>query len=124
MFGLLGLFGKSKALTALDAELREAGLHPHLLHDSVKLTLLRLVPEVPGTGHQDRLREPARLLAYCILGPEDFREATSPDLAQAVEERLEAVLDTSDSRDAEIVLLALTTGNADPAIAARFDVET
>ena len=44
MFGLFGLFGKSKQMTALEAELRKAGLHPQLLHDSIKLTMLRLLP--------------------------------------------------------------------------------
>jgi hypothetical protein len=123
MFGLFGLFGKSKPLQALEAELREAGMHPQLLHDSIKLTVLRLLPERGRAARPDELRGAAQLLSYCILGPADFAEATSPAAAQAVERRLDAVAETPEGLDAEIVLLAIETGNCDPAVAARFEVE-
>ena len=123
MFGLFGLFGKSKQMTALEVELRQAGLHPHLLHDSIKLTVLRLLPEGGKAARPDELRGAAQLLAYAILGPRDFVEATSAREKDEVERRLDAVLDHPDSLDAQIVLLALKTGNADPAIAERFEVE-
>ena len=123
MFGLFGLFGKSKQMTALETELRQAGLHPHLLHDSIKLTVLRLLPEGGKAARPDELRGAAQLLAYAILGPRDFAEATSVREKDQVERRLDAVLDSPSSLDAQIVLLALKTGNADPAIAERFEVE-
>ena len=123
MFGLFGLFGKSKQMTALEAELRKAGLHPHLLHDSIKLTMLRLLPEGGKAARPDELRAAAQLLAYSILGPRDFAEATSVREKDKVERRLDAVLDHPGSLDAQIVLLALKTGNADPAVAERFEVE-
>ena len=123
MFGLFGLFGKSKQMTALETELRQAGLHPHLLHDSIKLTVLRLLPEGGKAARPDELRGAAQLLAYAILGPQDFTAATSVREKDQVERRLDAVLDHPDSLDAQIVLLALKTGNADPAIAERFEVE-
>jgi len=123
MFGLFGLFGKSKQMTALETELRQAGLHPHLLHDSIKLTMLRLLPEGGKAARPDELRGAAQLLAYAILGPRDFAEATSVREKDKVERRLDAVLDHPDSLDAQIVLLTLKTGNADPAIAERFEVE-
>ena len=123
MFGLFGLFGKSKQMTALETELRQAGLHPHLLHDSIKLTVLRLLPEGGKAARPDELRGAAQLLAYAILGPQDFTEATSVREKDQVERRLDAVLDSPSSLDAQIVLLALKTGNADPAIAERFEVE-
>ncbi|WP_119168260.1 hypothetical protein [Algihabitans albus] len=123
MFGLFGLFGKSKQLTALEVELREAGLHPQLLQDSIKLTVLRLLPEGGKAARPDELRGAAQLLAYCILGPQDFAEATSLREKDVVERRLDAVLDHPDSLDSQIVLLALTTDNADPAVAERFEAE-
>ena len=123
MFGLFGLFGKSKQMTALETELRQAGLHPHLLHDSIKLTVLRLLPEGGKAARPDELRGAAQLLAYAILGPQDFAEAASVREKDQVERRLDAVLDHPDSLDAQIVLLAMKTGNADPAIAERFEVE-
>ncbi len=124
MFGLFGLFGKSKQMTALETELRTAGLHPHLLHDSIKLTVLRLLPEGGKAARPEELRSAAQLLAYAILGPRDFAEATSLREKDEVERRLDAVLDHPDSLDAQIVMLALKTDNADPVITERFQVET
>ena len=123
MFGLFGLFGKSKQMTALEAELRAAGLHPLLLEDSIKLTVLRLLPEGGKAARPDELRGAAQLLAYCILGPKDFAEATSAREKDTVERRLDVVLNHPESLDAQIVLLALKTDNADPAVAERFEVE-
>ena len=123
MFGLFSLFGKSKQITALEAELREAGLHPQLLHDSIKLTILRLLPGGGKTARPDEMRSAAQLLAYSILGPQDFAEATSEREKDAVERRLDAVLDHPGSLDAQIVLLAFKTDNAHPIIAERFEVE-
>ena len=123
MFGLFGLFGKSKQMTALETELRQAGLHPHLLHDSIKLTVLRLLPEGGKAARPDELRGAAQLLASAIRGPRDGAEATSVREKDQVERRLDAVLDSPSSLDAQIVLLALKTGNADPAMAERFEVE-
>ena len=123
MFGLFGLFGKSKQMTALEVELRKAGLHPHLLHDSIKLTLLRLLPEGGKAARPDELRSAAQLLAYAILGPRDFAEATSAREKDNVERRLDSVLNNPNSLDAQIVLLALKTDNADPAVVERFEVE-
>ena len=56
MLGIFGLFGKSKPLAALEAELREAGLQPRLLHDSIKLTVLRLLPDRDEAARPDELR--------------------------------------------------------------------
>lgn len=123
MFGLFGLFGKSRPLVALEGELREAGLHPRLVHDAVKLTVLRLLPDGGKTARPDELRDAAELLAYCILGPDDFAEATTVRTRDAVERRLDAVLDHPQSLDAQIVLLALKTDNAAPEVAERFEVE-
>ena len=123
MFGIFGLFGKSKPLVALEAALREAGLQPRLLHDSIKLTVLRLLPDRGEAASPDELRRAAELLAYCILGPQTFADATSPRTSLAIERRLDAVLDHPQSLDAQIVLLMLKTNNADPAVAERFEVE-
>ena len=123
IFNLFGFLGKSKAMAALEFELREAGLHPQLLDDSVKLTMLRLIPE--GTGGRDPaiVRGAAELLVYCVLGPEDFAQETLRARPEEQEARLQRVLDYPDSLDAEIVLLALKAGVANPAIASRFEVD-
>ncbi|OAB55344.1 hypothetical protein AY600_00770 [Phormidium willei BDU 130791] len=123
MLGLFAILGQRKEMAALEQELRAAGLHPQLVHDSIKLTLLRLLPGRGTAARPDELRGAAQLLGYCILGPRDFTAATSPAAAAAVERRLDALLDHPDGLDARIVLLALQTGNADAAVTARFEAE-
>lgn len=123
MFGLFGLLGKSKQLVALESELREAGVHPRLVHEAVKLTVLRLLPDGGKAARPEDLRQAAQLLAYCILGPDDFAEATTVRTRDAVERRLDVVLDHPQSLDAQIVLLALKTDGAHPTVAGRFEIE-
>jgi hypothetical protein len=123
MFGLFGLFGKSRPLQALEAELREAGLHPQLVHESLKLTLLRFLPDRGRAARPDELRGAAEVLAFCIHGPADFAEATSRERAAAVERRLRAAPDYPEGVDAQVVLLAIQTDNCDPQVAAWFEVE-
>jgi len=122
--GLFGLFGKSRPMTALERALREAGLHPALAPDPVKLTVLRLLGGVSETPPPERLEPVAELLAYCLLGERDFAAAAAPERVAALERRLEAVLEAPESIDARIVMLTLTSGEAHPDIEARFDMET
>ena len=121
MFRLFDLFGKSAALKAVDAALRGAGVHPALVPEAVKLTLLRLsresaTPEATTAGA-------ARLLAYCILGHQGFAEANEPDAAHHEAQRLDAATEAGDSRDARVVLLALHAGLLAPEIADRIEVD-
>lgn len=125
MFGLFDLFGRSAAIKALDQALRAAGLHPLLVPEAVKLTILRLHKKEagPGSGHSETGHDDsARLLAYCMLGHEQFIECNSTGAADRVEQRLEAAIAAGDSLDAKIVLLALHSGLIAPEIADRIDV--
>lgn len=126
MFGLFTLFGRSATLKALDHALREAGVHPALVPEAVKLTILRLhsTEAETGTRHRDEaFREAARLFAYCMLGSEQFEESNSRSDAERVERRLDAAIAAGDSLDAQLVLLALHSGLIAPEIADRIDVE-
>jgi len=124
IFGLFDMFGKSKPMTALETALREAGLHPALAPDSVKLTLLRLLGGVSRTPPPDQLTPAAELLAFCLQGRRDFEIACEAERAEAVEARLEAALNAPDALDAQIIMLALASGEANPDIADRFEAET
>ncbi len=106
--GFLGLFGRSSDLRQLDTALRAADLHPALVPEGVKLTIVNLMKdhwqdEPPASAHAPL----ARLLAYCVAGPEVFEQANGRDETQDVEHRIEAALDRSDSLDAQVMLLAL-----------------
>ena len=126
MFSLFDLFGRSAAVKALDHALREAGLHPLLVPEAVKLTILQLQKkdDVRRTATRDAAYdEAAQLLAYCMLGHEQFIESNSVAAADRAEDRLEAAIAAGDSFDAKLILLALHSGLIAPEIADRFDVE-
>ncbi|TJX33353.1 MAG: hypothetical protein E5W21_29795, partial [Mesorhizobium sp.] len=71
--GFLGMFGRSGDLRQLDAALRGADLHPALVPEGVKLTIVNLMkdhwPEEPPPRAYPRV---ATLFSYCIAGPETF----------------------------------------------------
>ena len=119
MFRLFSIFGKSAAMVALDEALRAYGVHPLLVPEAVKLTLLKMhrrVPEAP-------VAESAALLGYCLLGAEAFAETCGAREAGQVEARVEAAIAAGDSLDAKVILLALHAGLVAPDIAERFEIE-
>ena len=106
--GFLGMFGRSGDLRQLDAALRGADLHPALVPEGVKLTIVNLMndrwpDEPPAAAYPDV----ARLFSYCIAGPETFESAQGPQQRQDVERRIETAVEAGDSFDAQIVLMAL-----------------
>ena len=127
MFGLFNLFGRSAELKALDQALREAGLHPQIVPEPVKLTTVRLLKAQPGAGSslpQAAYDEAARLLGYCMLGRDQFIASTSMGEAERAEDRLEIAITAGDSLDAQLILLALHSGVIVAEVADRFEVET
>lgn len=121
MFGLLSLFGRSKDIQRLDDALRAAGLHPAVVPEAVKLTVLKLL----GDRRQDpqALAEAAALLGYLMLGPDDYAEATDARACAAAEDRLMAAMAAGDSLDAQLVLLTLQARVAQPEVVQRFGLE-
>lgn len=127
MLGLFNLFGRSDALKALDQALREAGVHPRTVPEAVKLTAVRLLKEAQGGSERvpdAAYAEAAQLLAYCILGPDQFVASNSLGEAESVEHRLETAIALGTGLDARLILLALHSGLIVAEIADRFDVET
>ncbi|RWC25180.1 MAG: hypothetical protein EOS27_29045 [Mesorhizobium sp.] len=106
--GFLGMFGRSGDLRQLDAALRGADLHPALVPEGVKLTIVNLMkdhwPDEPPT---QAYAEVARLFSYCIAGPEAFERSNGVQSRPDAERRIEAALETGDNLDAQIVLMAL-----------------
>lgn len=126
MFGLFDLFGRSASLKALDHALREAGLHPLLVPDAVKLTILQLCKKegvTRPTNQEDTYGEAAQLLSYCMLGQDQFSEGNGVSAADRAQGRFDAAIVAGDSFDAKLILLALHSGLIAPEIADRFDVE-
>ena len=123
MLRLFSLFGKSAAINALDDALRVFGVHPLLVPEAVKLTVIRLHRRDGAAAQDHRLGQAAELLAYGILGPEAFAEANDADAAARADHRLEAAISAGDSPDAKLVLLLLHAGLVAPDLADRIEAE-
>jgi hypothetical protein len=123
--GLFGVFGRSEDLRALDQALRSAALHPALVPDAVKLTVLNLLKDARGEdpSAQD-YQETAALLAYCALGREIFGTENAGPAALAAEHRIEAALEAGEGFDASLILLALHAGIIHPGVKESFQLES
>ncbi|TPM28147.1 hypothetical protein [Mesorhizobium sp. B2-3-4] len=106
--GFLGMFGRSGDLRQLDAALRGADLHPALVPEGVKLTIVNLMKDHwPEEPPQQAYPQVASLFSYCIAGPETFERSQGQQQRLEAERRIEAALETGDGFDARIVLMAL-----------------
>jgi len=123
MFGFFGMFGRSRALQSFDQALRGVGLHPRLVPEAVKLTVLKLLGEAGRDPSPRGHDTAAELLGYCMLGAQAFTVANDASLTQAVEARLATALEAGVSLDAQIVLLTLHAGVIQPSVVERYDLE-
>ena len=115
------MFGRSEDLRALDAALRGVDLHPALVPEGVKLTIVNLMKDhAPDEPPPHAYPPVARLFGYCVAGPEAFERANGSDSLLEVERRIEAALETGAGFDAEIVLLALHARLINPEVVERF----
>src|SRR5580765_4059452 len=92
--GFLGMFGRSGDLRQLDDALRQADLHPALVPEGVKLTIVNLMHDRwPDEPPSQAYPEVARLFGYCIAGPEGFERANGRQQRLDAERRIEAALE-------------------------------
>lgn len=122
MFRLFDMLGRSGAMRALDDALRAAGVHPLLVPDPVKLTVIRLNRK-HASGPDTAFADAAELLAYCMLGHEQFAASTSAVDADHLDTRFGAALEDGNSFDAKLILLALHADLISPEVADRIDLE-
>lgn len=123
--GFMGMFGRSGDLRQLDAALRGVDLHPALVPEGVKLTIVNLMKDhSPGEPPAHAYPVVAQLFGYCVSGPDGFAQANGGELAADVEQRIERALDDDDSFDAQIVLLTLHAKLVNPEVVARFGLSS
>jgi len=116
--------GRSTAMRVLDDALRAASLHPLLVPEPVKLTVIELTKKHRAAEPQDRVfNYAARLLAYCTLGHDQFADSNGTKEAELADQRVETALEDGDTFDAKLILLALHAGIISPEIADRIDLE-
>lgn len=123
--GFFGLFGRSPALRAFDADLRAVDLHPKLVPEAIKLTALRAVMEARDGAEPspDISRATAEIIAYCMIGANGFAGANGEPLTAQVEQRIDAALAAETSLDAKLVLLTLHAKVIQPSVVDHFGLE-
>lgn len=124
--GLFGIFGRSHELRELDDAFRAIDVHPRLVPDAVKLTIVGLLKDHAPDGKvtaQDA-RAAALLVGYCMVGAQPFSDANGSELVHGVEKRIEAALEAEDDLDAKLVLLALHARIVQPGVIDRYGLES
>jgi hypothetical protein len=123
--GLFGIFGRSGDLRQCDQALRSVDVHPRLVPEAVKLTIVRLLRDhTPGKEPAPQsYRAAAELVGYCMIGAEAFAGANDIVLAQQVERRIELALMSGQSLDAQLILLTLHAGVIQPSVVHQFQLE-
>ncbi len=122
--GLFGVFGRSEDLKQLDSALRSVDLHPRMVPEAVKLTVVRLMQDhaIGAFPAPQAYRSAAEILGYCMIGAEGFAGANDVDLALRVGERIERAVETGDSLDVQIVLVTMTARVIQPSVVERFEL--
>lgn len=124
MLGFLGLWGRGREMVRLDDALAAAGVPDGAVPDSAKLTLLKLLRrEAPGGPSRANADTAAALVAYCLLDGSGYAAHAGPDAAAAVADRVDDAAQDGDSLDAQIVMLCLGAGLAQPGVIDRHGLE-
>jgi hypothetical protein len=124
--GFLGRFGRSFDLRQLDDALRALDLHPNLVPEPVKITVVNLLKDDagPATPAAPAYGQAAEIVAYCMVGADGFAGANGEAATHRVEARIEAALKSGDSLDAQLILLTLHAEVIQPSVVERFGLET
>ncbi len=124
MFSFFGLFGRSREQQRLDHALRDAGIHPRLVPEAIKLTTLKLLKESGEQAADHECAAAAEILVYCLLGPGVYAEQNGGIRTDAAEARIEAAIVAEHSLDARLVLLTLHAGLTQSEVIERFGLRS
>jgi hypothetical protein len=124
--GLFGIFGRSPELRELDQSLRSVDVHPRLVPEAVKLTIISLLQDhaTGGEPTAQAYRAAAEIVGYCIVGPAAFAAVDQPQLVNDVERRIERALEFQSTLDAKLVLLTLHAGVIQRSVIDDFQLES
>ena len=124
--GFFGIFGRAPELRQLDQCVRAVDVHPRLVPEAVKLTIISLLQDhaVGGKPTPEAYRAAAEIVGYCIMGPAAFAAIDAPELAAEVERRIERALEFHSTLDAKLVLLTLHAGVIQQSVVEHFGLES
>jgi len=123
--GLFGIFGRSAELREFDKALRSVDLHPNLVPEAIKLTVVKLIRERDGASPPlSAYREAAEIVAYSMVGAETFAVGNDTGLVAHVESRIDAALEEGQGLDAKLLLLMLHAKVMQPSVVEAFQLES
>jgi hypothetical protein len=124
--GLFGVIGRSEDLRQLDNAFRSVDLHPRLVPESVKLTVVNLLKDqaIGNEPAPQANRAAAEIVGDCMNGAGAFALANDSQLTEQVEGRIEKALQSGSSLDAQFVLLTLHAKVIQPSVVHAFGLES
>ncbi|MCG6121101.1 MAG: hypothetical protein MEP57_00115 [Microvirga sp.] len=124
--GFMGLFGRSHDLKQLDAALRAVDLHPGVVPEAIKLTIVNLLKDhaIGPEPAPQAYPAAAELIAYCMLGPTALSATNPQELVERVEARIDRALDAGDGLDSQLILLTLHAKVLQPEVVERFGLSS
>ena len=126
ILSVLGIRGRPKEVHRLSDALRDAGIHPALVPDSVKIAVIKLLRENDGGKIADidtSCEKAAPMVAYCMLGRDEYADVNDVAAADEVENRLRLAIDSGESLDAQLAMLTLLARVTHPDVVDAFDLE-
>ena len=124
--GLFGIFGRSPKLHQLDQAFRANDVHPRLVPDAVKLTIISLLEDhaIGGKPAPQAYSAAAEIVGYCIMGADAFVSEDDPNRLAEIERRIDRALEFTSTLDAQLVLLTLHAGVIQPSVVKQFQLES
>jgi hypothetical protein len=124
--GLFGILGRSPRLRALDQAFRSFDVHPRLVPEAVKLTIISLLEDhaISGEPAPQAYSSAAEIVAYCMMGAGAFASEEQPDRLTEIERRIERAVEFSSTLDAKLVLLTLHAKVIQPSVVEQFGLES
>lgn len=126
ILSVFGIRGRPREVHRLSDALRDAGIHPALVHDSVKIAVIKLLRENDGGKIADidtSCEKAAPMVAYCMLGRDEYADVNDVAAADEVENRLRLAIDSGESLDAQLAMLTLLARVTHPDVVDTFDLE-
>ena len=126
ILSVFGIRGRPKEVHRLSDALRDAGIHPASVPDSVKIAVIKLLRENDGGKIADidtSCEKAAPMVAYCMLGRDEYADVNDVAAADEVENRLRLAIDSGESLDAQLAMLTLLARVTHPDVVDTFDLE-
>ena len=125
ILSIFGIRGRPKEVHYLNDAIREVGIQPSMVADSVKIAIIKLLREAEGGNFIDIVAscgKVAPMVVYCMLGRDNYEELNNGEAADQIEKRLSLAINSGNSLDAQLIMLTLFSNVAHPDVIEKFDL--